>query len=433
MSRSSKMHSPRYALTCEYPYWGLPMLLNHYKAGFDDLVLMRLSMPAELGYLMLQAARHKVALDSRTTAPYLNRDLAAGRRAWKQLPRLVRRGKLRVEHVRTLKQALCVGDSDLAKLQEHLRGLRERFYRDKDGVWTSEIQGSFATPEAGDLDTADRFTRFTCGHCGHVEIADTWGSGEVLGMAEEFEHLSGPYARCSDCGHVARILAEPSDEPPANWPTDLDFEWGDYCEHLCTLVDYLCRHLKAYGFPEPDKLRIEIGVADWRGRSAHATVAVEGVAIADALRVNGEYSVYDGLLHCCADGRAYMSCRFSHHDVPTGSSVSILPMWEDELEPGELMDFDQLVEGKAWVTAAACALLDDQPDLCRAESLAEQWETLLDDSLPGDDELEQDGDHFGLAVKLLGARVLADLQAKKPVDAEEAALVRACFDAWLDA
>lgn len=151
----------------------------------------------------------------------------------------------------------------------------------------------------------------------------------AIALADEFEHLTGPYARCNNCRHAMRPNVGPAQHLPMHAMVgqgDND-EWDLYQDHLqdCikTMLERLSRHT---GLPAPDMLHVEVKNANWRGSEAFTWCSVDGTSLAEAMSVNSDFHIADGKLIIQEDNTSTMTCLLVHHDAT--SRITVYPVWE---------------------------------------------------------------------------------------------------------
>lgn len=445
---SRKLNMPKYAFSSDYPFFYLPDLLNFHGVTLEDFRAARFTTKPGLLWLTAVECRRqkKYRQAPYSTEATLAKDIAEARHYWKSA---IRQGQVK-EGERIPPRNI---DGLLGRLRVTAGDLRDFLcktdvddYYTENGQAKAVIAGTFSSPNSCDMAelAAEGYVKVECPDCTHDELVEAHEN--PLDSVGEFEHLTGPYCRCSNCESVVRpIITWDQEEVPDDWTPDCGGteweEWEDYKDHLSYLVGLLKAHLASHGFPEPNQLRIEIARANWRGSAAYALCEVSGTDIADNLRVNGEYLVSDGELRLYQGGKAEMTCRFSHHDVPTGSGVTIFPIWENDIEDGEPLGFDEMVESQAWVAETASILLNAPVERTDAVTLSNAVGELIDDELPNERELTEEGQEFGLAVWMLFDRVAAQIKSAKadghviagntrPVLPAEAKLLRQIFDAY---
>ncbi len=218
-----------------------------------------------------------------------------------------------------------------------------RLYQDGEVV-KSEICGTFNWSTFDQYEAElEMWKTAECGECGHEETFRDDGMGDELAdVLDDFEHVTGPYVRCGECDSVTRLTIDQADEMP--YGTEYgDDEWEDYENHLQYLLEQLEEDIKAKGYPTPDGLYIGARNVAWRGRDGHKLIKFDGEELAKGVSVNSDFTISGGRLHLPQTGVGYLSCCMSHHDVPTGGSVTITPYWECELD-GDPVVGDEISE-----------------------------------------------------------------------------------------
>lgn len=230
----------------------------------------------------------------------------------------------------------------------------------------------------------DPYMSVSCPQCGkeNTVLADT--DEDALAYAvEDFTHLTGPYCRCEACETVVRpTITKASNLPEGTWAGD-EGDWDDYVERLDYVVEEMEQHLKAH-FPdraEPYHLAAYIGNADWRGRDASATLELTGKSIAEGIRVNSEYTISNGELHCYQDGKVVITCGLSHHDA--SSSVTITPAWRCDMDDDATIDQDEMADAEVFAKIAEELLCGPQQcfEFSTARKASEQFKKVARYSL----------------------------------------------------
>jgi hypothetical protein len=348
-SRPCKLTAARYINQPECQWWALPQFLNFYKVSLTEFHRLQVvgKHPAILYRALLDAAKGKA-------------NLAAGRHFWRHLTWSQRHKPLS----RELGQRMARAFGCTAMIPLPVEGFLDQFYFEGDQV-KSIVRGTFSYNDDDGESEREYWTTVGCASCGHeVHVREQMGDDTPAAFLKEnehdlggFTHLSGPYCRCDQCDAVTRVKVSPAEDLPDAAYDDQDGReiWENYQDHLEHLVTELTKHLQASGMPKPDGLRIEVGHADWRGRDAWAECPLDGKELADKIKVNSDFTVSGGQLRCYQDGNAEMRCRLSHHDVPTGSPVTISPYWECELGDGNDSPDDHLDYAAARLSMAFTA------------------------------------------------------------------------------
>lgn len=445
-----KLYAARYLDNEDSQWWALPQFLNFYHLPLAKFV--HLEVVTQHPAVLYRLLHGWAATRGTTTGKKLQQ---AGRHFWHHLSWQQRHQPLSRELGQRMAFAFDCGPAELTKLATNRNDLFDEFYQDGDQVKAYK-QGGFSYNDDAGEGELEYWTTLKCGQCGHEQHVreQLGGDTPAVFLAANavdlggFTYLSGPYCRCDQCDAVSRVKVYPAEDLPAEAYDDLaaEHEWDDYKERLDELITDLTAHLTAQGLPAPDGLRLDIGHADWRGRDAWAECGLEGEALAEKMRIDGQYTISGGELRCYPNGRAELICRMYHHDVPQGSPITVQPYWECELSDHndcreDHLDYDAVklsVEGLARI---ATVLLTGEHRVFEFSKgyefrviarhnlsgaidwLAEQCE------LKGDPDLEG----YDLAVSLLLQRLSSDvlnphihLASLKP-DA-----LRAVLDHWLD-
>lgn len=305
----------------DYSFYHLPTLLNFHGVMPEELRLMRLRDKPHLTQQLL--ANYAPSLKP-VLKDYLKRHPRAGggdifRKAYMTLDMEPR--QLQGRLARMASSAI-----DLAHLYV------------EDGVVKTQIAGTFSYDQHDLYEMElDLFEDLVCPECRYSE---TLQKGDI---PVSFSRLAGPYLRCDQCDSVVRPIRQEAEYLPDGWEIGTGEEWSDYEAHLSDLVDVLGKHLEAAGLPTPCNLRIDIGNADWRGRDAYAECGFDGEELARKVSVNSSFTISDGKLWLQQVGLGRLTCTLSHHDVPMGSSVTIQPSWECELD-GEPLVGEQIFD-----------------------------------------------------------------------------------------
>jgi len=193
-----------------------------------------------------------------------------------------------------------------------------------DGVATAIRGGfSFNVMDKGELFFAQ------CPACGASSEGEF---SDESALHATFEHVQGPYHRCNNCEEVVRPEVYEEMEYPSYYDDDHDQYIQDLDNCLSTMAE-----LSSSVIPVPfEHVHVHSSRTDWRGASGVAVVPATPDALAKLLSVRGEYTIRNGKLVCRHGQFPYMSCVMSHHDVPTGSAVTIRPVWECEVSSDEV-------------------------------------------------------------------------------------------------
>lgn len=228
--------------------------------------------------------------------------------------------------------------TEMGELQQQLRKWAKdlvcnfRLYQSADGI-KSEIAGSFSWSTSDQYEAElEMWKDAECQNCTHTETFRDDGMGdEMADLLKEFEHVSGEYVRCNLCDSVTRLTISDADSIPNNQVHYDGDEWDQYQEHLQYLLDELGKDIKAKGLPQPDGMQISASNVDWRGRDGRKQVKFDGEELARGMSVDSDFTISNGRLRLPEVGVGYLSCRMSHHDVPTGGNVTATPYWWCEL------------------------------------------------------------------------------------------------------
>lgn len=206
-------------------------------------------------------------------------------------------------------------------------------YKSDDG-YKSQIVGGFSYEPDENQEYAENYRTVECPHCYNEETVLGQGIEEVIEGVTLFTHLSGPYCRCDECEKVIRPLVYQPDEAPYDLSNVDDEAWEFYSDRLDDLVTGMVDHLETVGgYSRPYQLRVDVGNADWRGRDAYAICEVDGVKLADTMRVNSQFNIHAGKVRHFQNGTVMLSCFLAHHDAT--SSITVTPVWECELNNSE--------------------------------------------------------------------------------------------------
>jgi len=356
----------------------LPALLNKHGVSALAFQQLRMADKPELTYILLRAMLNMDLLGvpkamKGMVAKRMHRQHVVARR-WASLP---------VNHTHALLSA--VADFDNRKENSQRDAMRrlvvalidENGLYDQNGEVKAKLQGTFSY-DLHDLwqDQLDLFFTLDCDSCGHSETikkpfgwAGTPTPKDLPEMLEEacdctgFEHLSGPYVRCTRCGWTQRAKLGEADSIPDEEGDDLfdaSEEWDDYVEHLGTLVDALVEHAKQHSLPEPYRLKVIANRIRWDGATGYTDCAVDGAALADRLKVDSDFTIRSGKLWLEPDGTGLLSCSLAHHDA-TGF-MEVLPLWLCELadrdtDDDALIEADQVPACSTWLPMIANTLL----------------------------------------------------------------------------
>lgn len=446
MKRSQKLYAAHNFHEPAYQWWVLPQVLNHYHCPVADYARWALvgQAPALL-YLTLRAT----ALNAH---PKRLKELAAGRHYWHHMSWKRRHQPLDQATGQALLRVFGYTSDQLTLMLDRDK-LMTDFYQDGDEVKAIK-RGAFGYNELDYEGEQEMWTTVECGACGHEEhVREQMGDAtpaqwlaDNVGELAEFEHLSGPYARCEQCEAVSRLKVYPAEDMCedawANYNEDSSEQWEYYQEHLEELIGDLTRHLETHGLPKPAGLRLEVGHADWMGRDAWAECELEGKALAEKMRVNSDYTISNGRLLLSPSGYGELRCSLSHHDVPMGSPVTVMPYWECELDDrGDThLDFEAVKDSMDDLGKLAAVLLAGPQTqfeyapgstftVVDRENLAAGVEWLA--AHCGLDELDE-LEGYNLALGMLLQRLADDIRGDTPIHLSRAERTRAVLDHWLE-
>ena len=317
-------------------------------------------------------------------------------------------------------------------------------YTDAEGLIKSPFAASFSYSQydeyKGELES---WSEIVCPDCGASEYLRDSEELPVLlqeSMLDDFDHLSGPYCRCKGCENVVRPFMRPADSLP-DGATYGEEAHDDYVDNLKELLEQLEAHLRKAGLPTPAKLSITYNTSDWRGRTGYKVVDFDGASLADALRVNGDFSIDDGWLMLLPDGDGYLTCTLSHHDA--SGSVRIFPVWSCDLATDDevYLPFEDLPRAR-YNAEVANTLLRGREDVFSFTQKGKAFDLVDTTNLRS--ELEnltgalgsryvEDAEclgGFGLALNLLLEGLTADL-ATAQVDLHRVTKIRVVIDDYL--
>lgn len=441
MTHTQKLYAARYFGDPDCRWWAVPQVLNHYACPlpvYRDLQLV--GQHPGLLYLML----HHWAKDKPKAIQQ------AGRHFWHSLSWKQRHQPLPRDLGQRLVRVFRAGDSDLPKMVDR-DFIAEQLYTE-DGVVKSIQRGGFSYNDDDGSGEQEFWTTIECTGCRHeAHIREQLGGDSTVKFLTDnahdlggFTYVSGPYCRCDQCDTLCRVkLYTPTTLPEEGWTylnEDCEGDWDSYHEHLDTLIEDMTKHLAAHGLPKPDSLRLEISHANWRGSDAWAECSLEGKALAETIRVDSEFTISNGALRCYPNGNAELTCRLSHHDVPTGSGVTVAPRWECELESStEHLSFEEMNESVHGLARIAEILLCGSTrefeysagstfKAVSRENLAYAIDWLARQcGLKEWDALEG----YDLALGLLLERLADDVRSKQNVHLSQVQQVRDVLDHWL--
>lgn len=366
-------------------YYSLPTLLNKCGVTVEQFQALRFGDKPELTYLMLRAMLSMDLL----MVPKAMKVMVA-----KQLSRSYRNARRRradpTSISRNLTHLVELYDNHRNKTQrENLRALINRLV-EANGLYDdrppypaevrvkAKLQGTFSyNPYEDMLAELDNLFTLTCEECRHSVTEKKpweWATSGVDGLMPEdvpevleealpcdgFEHMAGPYVRCTQCDTPQRAQIGKADSIPDEYNYGDGEEWDDYQTHLSTLVTALANNAKAHGLPEPHRLVITANHIRWDGATGYADCEVDGTALSEKLRVDGDFIISGGKLWLEPNGTGMLCCSLSHHDAVGWMEVS--PVWLSELHDRDDRDVawvqaDQIPESSTWLPAIAQLLL----------------------------------------------------------------------------
>lgn len=320
--------------------------------------------------------------------------------------------------------------------------LNQQFYMKDDKVVAVKRGGFGYDPDYmyGEL---EMWSTLECPACGTTEEIREQTAEEAIKVAEQFTHLSGPYCRCDQCDKVVRPVWEEATDLPSKaygYAGDND-DWEQYTEQLQYLLDEMKAELKAQGIPHPDGLRIEVSKFGWRKQDAYAECAYEGEALADKLRVDGDFNISRGAYTVEQNGYASLYCVLSHHD---GSSpIHVFPYWECEMDSNvHVYQEDWPMIRETWMPASEILLCgtdaaypytsSEKWSVATREGLADEFGQLVRNQLFAEDD--EDIHPFERAVRLLADQLQEELHQELPRGGFliRVKQFREVFDAWLE-
>lgn len=428
-------------------HYNIPNLLQLHDVSFLQLRLLRVSnKPALLKALMIAFIKDRMALRKSLIG---DRQLAAVRhfnirRESHLEPRTVCQALLRAAHF---------SDDTTKQLQEWVRERVDEgnFYECDDGSVKSRIGGGFSYSQDEELQLSD-YQTVTCPDCASEETL--WGPDDVIpdlvSVSRQFTHLSGPYCRCESCDKVVRpVVSEATSIPDGNYEGRADDAWDNYVEHLGYLLTEMKDHMsQGLGVTAPAGLRLEGRNLNWRGSDGYLETAAEGDKLAEAMSVNGDFSVRNGRLWLEPDGTASLTCTMYHHDAPTGSSFTVTPYWECELDEERQIDASEVAKAKHNAKLADALLCGSRQEfrynvgdgpfkLVSAESLSEELRILqrnveLQEALVRAEVAEDTREALGAAVGLLIESLIDAIDEGTAISVPYAKGVRKLIDCYVD-
>lgn len=211
----------------------------------------------------------------------------------------------------------------------------------------------------------DGYSLVQCPCCHHEETVYDGNEADnaAVAMAGDFAHLTGPYARCSNCRKVVRPNVGPAEALPL-WGAvgqNDDDGWECYVDRLDGCIKTMLERLtRDTGLPAPDMLHVEVENANWRGSDAFTMSALDGTSLAKAMSVNSDFHIADGKLVIQADDTATMTCLLVHHDAT--SRITVYPVWECNIAHEDQYLFQHQMEDAKLLAEIAETLLCGEYD-----------------------------------------------------------------------
>lgn len=435
--KTKKLHAPGMALDEECRAYFLPALLNFHKIPLGQFLRWELGRHQDLLYTLLNAhIRRRMKTSSQHDWTVR---LAMLRRVYRSPapPGSLYTAKAN----RMCEIAGFPTRESLARLM-NMKDVEAEFFMKDGQVMAAKRSGFSYDPDdlSGEL---EMWKTVECPECSATEdVREDAEPIDLFSYLEKFDHLSGPYCRCEECGEVIRPRVSAATElPDEAYPLETNDEWDDYREHLAELLNCMKQELHTQGLPEPDGLRIEVSRFGWQQKDAYAECAYDAEELADKLRVNGQFSITGGKYRVERSGYASLSCVLSHHD---GSSpIHVFPYWECEVDNGIHVYQEDWPNIKAvWLPASEALLCGPGPTfpytnsekwtVATREGLVDEFGSLVRQTLyaPDDEDIGQ----FELAVRLLADRLLDEFNEPTP---SPGLLIRCqqfreVFDGWLE-
>lgn len=251
--------------------------------------------------------------------------------------------------VRHLLQCCKYSEKDLRNFIDRLID-NNGLYDAPEGVKAKKAASFSYKPDDDDGYNQSMHKNVECPQCDHKETVYCEGSEHIETIANwmmDFEHLSGPYVRCKDCGNAIRPTISDavwSDvEPDTEGDPDL---WNDYKEYMEELVERLQQHAVDNGLPKPTHLMLTASGIDWRNRTGWRRINADGEELAEAMTVNSQFMLDKGCLWLEPDGTGELSVVMYHHDAPTGGIITARPAWRcDIADMNRYEDDDDFIVG----------------------------------------------------------------------------------------
>lgn len=435
LHRPGKLYGARHLNDDKCQYWALPEVLNHYKVTPSELTGMRLvGKPAELLYLLLfSQIQRQLGVNQRIKL------MAKARHYWHSLPRITRRSPITTSRAREMIRALGFTEEFVGKMLD-VQGIHREFYLE-DGKTKAVRQASFSYGETDYQNELDGYSQLRCPECKSYEVLSYAEGEELLQSAQKFDHLSGPYCRCSHCDEVVRPIVTEAENLPDNHQMEGDPDaWETYLEDLALMLEQMFDHVAARGYPKPDRLYLGAKNIDWRNREGWATCGTTAEELAKAMSVNADYMI-TGQLRLAQDGSAEISAILYHHDAPTGGSITVTPAWWCRLgERDDSLIEQGKVEESRFLAKVATIMLpgrekefeysaDSTFDLVSREGLVEglRWLAKQFDLEQGQEGLAG----YSQALSLLLDRLIDDIHCERTVYLPLVEQTRQVLDHWI--
>lgn len=165
----------------------------------------------------------------------------------------------------------------------------------------------------------------TCSHCGARELGYLLSG--YLFEGRLWDHISGPYYRCTECSKVQR--------PTTGTLTTV--EQGDHSASYDFAIHQLQCYVERLGEMGWDAIRIEGRNLNWRGSSGHREILADAEVLFEMLSIGNDFNMeFWGFL----DSTARATC--SHHDA--NSSFELIPGVFDE--QGRFISHEDYEEAK---------------------------------------------------------------------------------------
>lgn len=425
------LYRPTDAFNPDRQWHALPNLLNFHKCSVQDLAALRLvEYPALTMTVLLGVMEQIIGLSDKAKA----HRKAAMRHAYRQPGRGTTQWSRRLVDASGLKAQVLESIIDRQRLQNEFITV--------DGQVKSIKRAGFGYAPSDYSGELEMWSTLECGKCGHEESVREQGEEEALEASESFDPVSGPYHRCSQCDAVTRVKwASAEDLPNGADIYEAGDNWDNYVEHLGELVCDMTDELNAQGLPEPDGLRIEVTAFGWQKRDAYGLCKFEGEALADTMRVNGDFNISNGAFTVTKTGYCQLSCFISHHD---GSSpIVVFPYWECEVDSDvHVYQEDWPMIRSTWLPASElllCGRGEPFPytdaskwTIATREGLADEFGSMVRIALLAEDDEDVGG--YERAVRLLADGLLEEINHPEP---RPGFLVRVkqfrqVFDCWLE-